>query len=132
MTTAHQRIKGARKLVLALAIGVLIGVIAHAQTYTASFTPSTDTNALPQEKYALQYQPINSSDTNRWFWIGESAGTNIDFTAPASNPVLLSVISVAGTNESVPSEPYLFDTNNFTKARQMSLFPPGFLKVKRK
>lgn len=132
MTTIYQREKGARKLVLALAISVLIGIAAHAQTYTASFTPSTDTNALTPEKYALQYQPVNFSDTNRWLWIAESAGTNIDFSAPASNPVLLTVISVAGTNESEPSEPFLFDTNNYVVAKQLKLFPPRWGKVTRK
>jgi len=132
MTTPHQRTTARRKLLLALLIGLACGVIAHGQEYVASYTPSTDTNAAPVVSFNLWYQQPNASDTNRWFWLGESTGTNISFAAPAINPALLSVTANDITNQSAYSETYLFDTNNFVVAKQLKLFPPRFLKITRK
>jgi len=133
MTTPHQRDKKTRKLLLALLIGLACGVIANAQEYVASFTPDTDTNNATAESFHLWYQPANASDTNRWFWLGETTSTNINFAAPASNPALLAVTAnIGATNQSAYSETYLFDTNNFVVAKQLKLFPPRFLKITRK
>ena len=112
---------------------ILWGVICHAafgQSFNASFTP--DTNSATAKSFNLWYQPPSAADTNVWYWLGESASTNISFSAPASNPALLSVTANNSTNQSAYSETYLFDTNNFTVAKQLKLFPPRFLKVTRK
>lgn len=136
MTTQFQRDRAARKLISIFILCVLCalcGKTVFGQTYVASFTP--DTNSAPADSFHLWYQPENASDTNRWFWISETPGTNtsLQFTAPASNPARLAVTAnIGATNQSAYSEAYLFDTNNFVVAKQLNLFPPRFLKVTRK
>ena len=121
-----------RGLLIVLACGLLShGCAAHAQTFEVTFTPATNGDAA--DSFHLWYQPVNASDTNKWFWLGQSATNAITFAAPASNPCLLAVTANLGsTNQSAYSEPYLFDTNNFVVAKQLNLFPPRFLKVTRK
>lgn len=149
MTTSHHRIKGTRKLILALAIGLLCGVIAQAQDYKiVNLTPPTNvvdviyyngwaaTNDWPLATQNVWAQNVVTADTNYWKWVASTSpgATNMDFSATnlPGNPCWLSFTMDAGTNQSERWTGLYFDTNYFLVGKQLKLFPPRGGKILRK
>ena len=101
--------------ILLAAIGMTAGGI-EAQTnapvpFLATFTASDSPGVT---MYNL-WQVDAKHPLGHGIWLGQSAGTNIGFTVSqlSTNPAPLYVDCIAGTNSSLPSAPFLFDTNNY-------------------
>lgn len=83
---------------------------AGAAPFVLSFTPS----ATP--RVTMNYGSwTRSRDPAKLVWLGQNVSTNISFdsTNIGENPTMLYVVAEVGTNDSLPSIPCVFDTNNF-------------------
>ena len=135
MTTPHQRSQSARKLVFALAIGVLFGVIAHAQDFAVTFQHPT--NSAPIKAYEL----YATDATNGWKGVewATSATNKICFKSwnlPV-NPCRLAIKSKGETGDSVLSESVTFDVLEYKKPTNAPpvpfnpVLPPTFLLIEK-
>ena len=122
------------KVIWALVIALLIGLVAHAQDFCVQFTPPVDKSDI--NSYVL-YSSTNKVD---WKWQGWCpANTNqINFTSrnlPA-NPCYLAAKSKTTLSESDFSESIKFDTADFVVTNAPTplpnpVLPPTFLLIKK-